>query len=131
MVVLQFCKRKSGRCVVIKDNLSSHFSLKLIKLCIKKNSSFCFLPPYSTQLYQSLDVSFFRPMKAMWRIILADYKPIKGKKSQTIQTNMFPKLLKKLMGNLEPNRMTNLQAGLKKGLFPLDPEPVLSRPWKK
>jgi len=117
VVALLFCKQKSGRCVVIGDNLNSHFSPEVIKLCDENNISFCCLPPNSTHLCQPLDVSFFRPMKAKWRTILADYKARKRKKSQTIQKDMFPRLLKKLMGNLESNMISNLQAGFKKTEF--------------
>ena len=79
VVAFPFCKRKSGRCVVIGDNLSSHFSPEVIKLCNENNISFCCLPPNSTHLCQPLDVSFFRPMKTKWRTISADYKERKAK----------------------------------------------------
>ena len=57
-VALPFCKRKSGRCVLIDDNLSSHFSPGIIKQCNKNNIAFCCLPPNSAHLCQPLDVSF-------------------------------------------------------------------------
>ena len=110
-VALLFCKWKSGRCVLIGDNLSSHFSPDIIKQCNKSNVAFCCLPPHSTHLCQPLDVSFFCPLKAKWRSILAEYKTARGKKEQTIQKDQFPRLLKKLLDSLEPNRESNLQTG--------------------
>ena len=73
-------------------------------------------------------MSFFRPVKAKWQFILAEYKTAQGKKEKTIQKDLFPRLLKKLLDSLEPNRKSNLQAGFKKtGVFSLDREPVLNR----
>ena len=127
-VALPFCRRKTGRCVLIGDNLSSHFSPEITKVCEDNNIAFCCLPPNSTHLCQPLDVAFFRPMKSKWRTILAAYKASRGKKAQTIQKDRFPSLLKQLMETLEANVESNLQARFQKtGIYPLDPEPVLSR----
>lgn len=52
-----------GRKVLIGDNLASHISPEVIKICEHKNISFVLLPPNSTHLTQPLDVSVFRPMK--------------------------------------------------------------------
>ena len=82
----------------------------------------------ASHLCQPLDVSFFRPVKAKWRSILAEYKTAKGKKRQTIQRDQFPNLLKELLDSLEPIRESNLPAGFRiTGIFLLDREPVLSR----
>ena len=47
-VALRFCKQKSGHCVLISDNPSSHFSPGIIKQCNKNNVAFCCLLPNST-----------------------------------------------------------------------------------
>ena len=102
---------KNGRCVLIGDNLSSHFSPDIMKQCNMNNVAFCCLSPHSTHLCQPIDVSFFCPVKAKWRSFLSEYKTATGKKAQTIQKDQFPRLLKKLLDSLEPNRESNLQAG--------------------
>lgn len=61
---------KTGKKILIEDNLSSHLSLNTIKKCQEQDVHFVFLPPNSTHLTQPLDVAFFRPMKVAWRDIL-------------------------------------------------------------
>ena len=56
--------------VLIGDNLSSHFSPEVLRLCAKHNVKFICLPPNSTDKTQPLDVAFFRPMKIIWRKFL-------------------------------------------------------------
>ena len=58
-----------------------------------------------------------RPMKAKWKTILTKYKEGRGKKAQSIQKDRFPKLLKKLIDSLEPNRESNIKAGFKRQEF--------------
>ena len=53
-VALPFCKRKSGRCLLIGDNLSSHFSPDITKQCNKNNVAFFCLPLDSIHLCQPL-----------------------------------------------------------------------------
>ena len=126
---LPFCERKSGQCVLIGNNLSSHFSRKIIELCNENNIAFCCLPPNSIHLCQPLNVSFFRPTKVKWKTILTEYKQGRGKHAQTVQKDQFLKLLKKLIDSLEPNRECNIKAGFKKtGVFPLSFEPILKSP---
>ncbi|KAK7449346.1 hypothetical protein BaRGS_00040031 [Batillaria attramentaria] len=127
-LALPFCRTKSGRCVLIGDNLSSHFCPEIIKECKENNIVFCCLPPSSMHLCQPLDVAFFRPMKIKWRSILTEYKASKGKRAQTIPKRRFPGLLKRLLTTLEDNVQSNLQSGFRKtGIYPFDPEPVLRR----
>lgn len=124
-VALPYCNRLEGRKVLIGDNLSSHFSNEVLFECQKNNISFICLAPNATHLLQPLDVAFFRPMKAKWRSILAEYKM--AKKKRTVPKDVFPKLLKKLMAEL-PNQEGNLRSGFKKcGIFPLDRTPVMDR----
>lgn len=127
-VALPFCRKKTGRCVLIGDNLSSHFSPDIIRICAENNISFCCLPPNATHLCQPLDVAFFRPLKEKWRSILTAYKTSRGKKAQTIQKDKFPGLLKQLMDAISVNAADNIKAGFRKsGIYPTDPEPVLMR----
>ena len=86
--------------VIIGDNLSSHLSLRVISLCEEYNIAFTFLPPNSTHLTQPLDVAFFRPMKGWWHSILQDWKLSDGKYAATIQKDVFPQLLNKLMAKM-------------------------------
>ncbi|XP_049792590.1 uncharacterized protein LOC126199707 [Schistocerca nitens] len=65
-IALPYLKRQNGPTVVIGDNLSSYVSLCGIEECERNNISFILLPPNSKHPRQPLDVSFFRPMKAVW-----------------------------------------------------------------
>lgn len=42
---LPFAKQLEGRKLLLGDNLASHFSMKVIKLCEENNIGFVFLPP--------------------------------------------------------------------------------------
>lgn len=48
-----------GKVIFIGDNLVTHFTLSVIKVCENNNIVFLTLPPNSTHLCQSLDVRFF------------------------------------------------------------------------
>lgn len=126
-IALPHCKNLEGKKILIGDNLSSHFSNEVLRLCEQHNISFVCFPPNATHLLQPLDVAYFRPMKSKWRSILTDYKVSKKKNAGTIPKDVFPKLLKKLMMEL-PNQEENIKAGFRKcGLHPLDKTPILKR----
>ncbi len=73
-VVLPELKRKPGEKLLIGDNLSSHISADVIKLCRRHNIRFLCLPPNATHLIQPLDVGVFGPLKTSWRLVLTDHK---------------------------------------------------------
>ena len=83
---------------MIGGNLSSHFSLRVLKLCEANNIIFIALPPNSTHLTQPLDVAFFRPLKYEWRKLLLEWKLKNG--DRPVSKDYFPRLLKKLMVEL-------------------------------
>nr|CAH7717026.1 unnamed protein product [Callosobruchus chinensis] len=118
-----------GPKVIIGDNLSSHISLNVLKLCEEQNVRFVCLPPNSTHLTQPLDVAFFSPMKKAWRAILTKWKETSaGSKFTTIPKDMFPTLLKELMICLEENQKENLMAGFAKcGICPFSKQTLLDR----
>lgn len=124
-IALPRLKQQDQQKVLIGDNLSSHFTPTVIQLCEKYQIKFVSLPANSTHLTQPLDVAFFRPMKAMWRKILEE---VKLATSQTVVAkDRFPRLLKKLMTELEP-KGNSLKAGFKKcGIVPCSAEPIISR----
>ena len=127
-VALPYCRKTSGRCVLIGDNLSSHMSESIISQCQEHDIAFVCLPPNATHLCQPLDIAFFAPMKKAWRKILADYKNSRGNRAQTVQKDQFPSLLKVLFDSLQKNAKENLEAGFQKGgIFPCDKTPVLRR----
>ena len=70
-VAIPFFKNVEGPKFLIGDNLASHLSVDVIKLCDEKNIRFVFLPSNSTHMMQPIDVAFFRPMKflgaRLWR----------------------------------------------------------------
>ena len=127
MCFLPHTRRLPGRKVLLGDNLSSHFSRKVIQLAADNNISFACLPPNATHLLQPLDVAFFGPLKSMWRRILDSWKGMKL--SRTVNKEVFPQLLKKLLDNVYPEeRSDNLVAGFSTtGLHPLDRTKVLAK----
>lgn len=71
---LPVLKRRNGKKVVIGDNLNSHMSINIIRLCEEHNISFLFLPTNGTHICQSLDVAVFAPLKKAWRKVLTTWK---------------------------------------------------------
>ncbi|KAJ8938180.1 hypothetical protein NQ314_011588 [Rhamnusium bicolor] len=62
-IAIPYLKKLDGKKFLIGDNLSSHFSSEIVRLCAQHNISFIFLPPNSTHMTQPLDVAFFSPFK--------------------------------------------------------------------
>jgi len=71
---IPFIKNLVGPKVLIGDNLASHLSINVIKLCRINEIKFVLLPPNSTHLCQPLDLAFFRPLKSAWRNVLENGK---------------------------------------------------------
>ncbi|KAJ8892835.1 hypothetical protein PR048_005416 [Dryococelus australis] len=69
---LPFARMKSGRKIIIGDNLSSHISMKTLTLCEENNISFVCLPPNSTHLHHPLDAAYFSSLESNWRAVLSD-----------------------------------------------------------
>ena len=92
-VFLPNVRRKSGKKVLIVDNLSSHISMEVISLCREHNIEFVCLPPNATHLMQPLDVGLFAPMKAAWRKQLTAYSD-KDPAAKMLQKTEFPRMLK-------------------------------------
>ena len=62
-----FAKRVSVCPVVLLiDGHSSHIDIHTSKFCRENNILLYYLPPHSPHLTQSLDVSFFKPLKSAW-----------------------------------------------------------------
>lgn len=126
-IVTPHFKNKPGKNILIGGNLSSHLTIAGIKACSKHNISFVFLPPNSTHLTQPLDVSFFRPLKIVWRKILTNWKSGAGKNESTIPESEFSGLLNVLMNDLKKNQIDNILSGFKKcGIIPLNRENILN-----
>ena len=123
-VALPYLKNKTGRKILIGDNLFSHLSMESVKLCKDNDISFIFLPANSTHLTQPLDVAFFCPLKSTWRQILEEWKKGSGRAEATVPKDKFPALLKKLCDSLKEE---NVISGFKKcGIAPLNRNKVLS-----
>ena len=119
---------KPGKKVLIGDNLSSHLSAEVIRLCEENDIHFVFLPSNSTHLMQPLDVAFFRPMKQAWRGILERWKKGAGSLSSTIPKDVFPRLLKDLTNKIQERQSCNIISGFREcGLVPLNRAKVISK----
>nr|XP_049694742.1 uncharacterized protein LOC126054213 [Helicoverpa armigera] len=126
-IIISWAKETEGAKVVICDNLSSHFSVKVVELCAQHNIKFVFIPPRSTHLTQPLDVAFFAPLKKCWRKILYQYK-LKNPTQTTLNKKHFPKLLNELIEVIKINEKRNIISGFRaSGIFPLNPQEVLKK----
>lgn len=124
-LALPSLRRKEGKKIIIGDNLGSHLSYKVIEACEQSNISFILLPKNSTHLCQPLDVSVFRPLKAAWRAILTDWKL---HNRGVVPKSKFSGLLREMLNRTSENMNRNIVAGFEAtGIFPFDPERVLSR----
>lgn len=125
--LLPVLKKKTGKCAIIGDNLSSHINIAVLEACKENDIKFICLPPNATHLCQPLDVAFFGPMKKRWRKLLTDWKR-KEKGSSTIPKDVFPKQLKKLHESLHEKKKDNLINGFRKtGIFPLSKDAIIDR----
>lgn len=126
-IAIPYLQKLDGEKVLIGDNLSSHLSEEVISLCVQHNIRFIFLPGNSTHLTQPLDIAFFRPLKVAWRKILRDWKQGPGMKEPSVPKSIFPRLLTKLIKEIEPNAANNVRSGFcKAGLVPINRDKVLS-----
>ena len=57
-IILPYCRQLSGKKVLIGDNLSSHLSPEVVRLCEENNILFKFLVPNATHLVQPIDLAF-------------------------------------------------------------------------
>nr|CAH7745020.1 unnamed protein product [Callosobruchus chinensis] len=115
-------KKKEGRKILIADNLSSHISLKVSRLCQENNVRLIMLVPNLTHLLQPLDVAYFSQLKAAWRTVLTQWRATsQGKTAVTLPKNKFAQLVKKSLDVIEPNSKQNMAAGFRcTGIFPTD-----------
>jgi len=119
---IPFIKNLNGPKVIIGDNLASHLSLEVIKLCETHNIRFVLLPPNATHLCQPLDLAFFRPLKGTWRKVLDEWKKNRG-----VFKCLFPEMLKKALNTVE-SLESNVKAGfMAAGIVPFNKDRVLSR----
>ena len=126
-IFLPFSKKLDGTKILIGDNLSTHFCPDVLKMASDNNIKFVCLPPNSTHLCQPLDVSFFGPMKRVWREILDEHKR-QNRKSTTLAKEVFPALLDQLMEKVFQTSNQNIKSGFKAcGIVPLNPNEVLKK----
>ncbi|XP_069679968.1 tigger transposable element-derived protein 2-like [Periplaneta americana] len=111
-VYLPHAKRLTGPKVIIGDNLSSHFSVQVIKAANENDVRFLCLPPNCTHLMQPLDVAFFRPLKGHWRKTLAQWREESGINGN-LPKDVFPSLLKATLSAIEASSPANLISGFR------------------
>jgi hypothetical protein len=78
--------------VLIFDGHRSHKTLEIVELARNNNIHIILLPPHSTHILQSLDVSVFKPVKTEWKKVMMKNNSITNC-ADVIQKD-FPKLLK-------------------------------------
>ena len=126
---LPHAKRLNGPKALVGDNLSCHFSANVLQLCEEHNIRFICLPPNATHLAQPLDVSFFTPLKGVWKTLILEFKNRNpGKK--IVDKCIFPQMLSKLLNHeTSKNKVaSNLKAGFKgTGIYPLNVEALKKR----
>lgn len=123
-VVIPYCRRINGKKVVIGDNLSSHLSPEVIRLCEEHDIAFVFLPANSSHLTQPLDVALFAPLKKSWRKVLEKAKS--KSKGNAFDKRYFPKHLKDTIDLMSATMTKDIIAGFNKaGIHPIDKSRVL------
>lgn len=122
-------KKREGKKVVIGDNLTSHLSINVLRLCQENNICFVCLPPNSSHLTQPLDVAYFRPLKYKWKQTIEEWKQTEsGKNVATLPKDLFPRLLRKALDSLEGNTSSNIISGFRKsGICPVNKDEILKR----
>lgn len=126
-IIIPYCRCLVGKKVVIGDNLSSHLSPAVVKLCEENEIALVFLPANSTHITQPLDLALFRPLKVAWRKVMELWK-MKSGGDKSFDKKMFPRLLKQTLDAMEENLQSNIVSGFKKGgIQPLNKERVLER----
>ena len=109
--------------VIVGDNLSSHFSPKVMELAGKHGVSFRLLPPNCTHYLQPLDVAVFRSLKNNWRDLSRAHLATLGKAS--LAKKDIPQVLRLAMEAVKPETILN---GFRaSGLVPFDVEQALKR----
>lgn len=111
-IALPKLKKKPGVKVMLGDNLSSHFSPEVIRLCKQHNIKFVCLPPNSTDVLQPLDKAFFAPVKRIWRALISAYKTDHPKES-SVKKDKFPQLLSRLWDEVLLTGSENLKSGFR------------------
>jgi DDE superfamily endonuclease len=120
---LPHIRRLPGKKLLVGDNLSSHISLEVIRLCKENDVEFVCFPANSTHLIQPLDVGFFAQMKRAWRNQLRSYAA-EDPDAKALEKTRFPAMLNELLESLNPKR--DLPKAFEKcGLLPINREKVL------
>lgn len=124
-IALPALKRKTGKKIVLGDNLSSHLSIKILQLCEENNIAFAFFPPNSTHVCQPLDVAVFGPLKKKWRAVLTQWK---AKNRGVVPKTEFPSLIHKLLQAMQPTMSQNIKSGFEScGIIPFNPDKVKNK----
>ncbi|XP_057339238.1 uncharacterized protein LOC130676762 [Microplitis mediator] len=98
------------------DGHSSRLTMAVSDFCREKRIVLITLHPNATHLVQSLDVSFFHPVKLAWQKVISDWRIQNN--GDKIKKEMFAKLLKKAVGTLDLKSI--MSNGFKTtGLYPL------------
>lgn len=114
--------------MVIGDNLPSHFSFDLVKLCNKHKIRIAFFPPNSTGLLQPLVVAVYGPLKRAWKEVLTEWKMGDSARMTTLPKWCFPKLLLRLLQTMSTKWSKLSRAGFRGcGIYPFDPDHILRK----
>lgn len=120
--MLPYFKNKMGPKLLIGDNLGSHLSERVMRSCEENDIRFTFFLPNSTHRCQPLDLSFFRPLKCMWRKVITEWKL---RHAGCIPKSVFPGLLAQTLERMQDVDKT-LKSGFRAaGIVPLNRNEVL------
>ncbi|XP_072931036.1 uncharacterized protein [Epargyreus clarus] len=127
-IVLPYFSNKKGMKCLIGDNLSSHLSIDVIKLCHDADIRFFFIPAHTKLLNQPLDVALNRPLKIAWQSVFYRWHESQKWLKKTIPKTEFPKLLKLVMSYVSRNAKENILRGFKDtGICPVNMNEILKR----
>ncbi|KAF2885355.1 hypothetical protein ILUMI_20824 [Ignelater luminosus] len=121
-------KAATRKKVVIRDNLASHISFNVLRLCEENNVKFVHMStPNLTYIMQPLNIVCFRPLKIKWKQVLWKLSA-RAKKQTALLKDQFPALFKKTLDELHPVTSQNVISDFRKvGIVPINVEELLNR----
>lgn len=111
--------------LLILDGHSSHISVPIIMDAIKNDITILKLPPHTTHLLQSLDVSTFKSLKSIYNGYVTDWKHQIGNASRALNKATFSQIIARSCRDLKKDVIMN--GFIATGICPFDRNKITSK----